>query len=291
MKKLTITSAVLSYIAHQTQKINLPKPFGINQKTVNSYYARAIHFREFFENNKIENITDITISNAQHLYIYLLNKKLEVSTANKIIKLLKTILEYCSTHLNILCNTLRGFKLSENRKPIKYLTETQLNDLISLQHANSHILTVDLFTIQCLTGFSYCDLMNFKKEWIIKHSSGKEFIKYKRSKTESSIAIIPLTDKLSQVLKKYDYQIPKLSNAKYNKHLKSISTLINFDQNLTTHIGRKTCGCIMLNNGYSIEYVSKILGHSSISTTQKYYTEIIEERMILEDNYLQKKTA
>ncbi len=46
--------------------------------------------------------------------------------------------------------------------------------------------------------------------------------------------------------------------------------------------GRKTFGTIALNQGYSIESVSRMLGHTDIKTTQKHYAVIFKKRIIEE---------
>ena len=83
---------------------------------------------------------------------------------------------------------------------------------------------------------------------------------------------IPLNEKAIKLLKYYKFKLPKLSNQKYNAYLKEIGKLAGVNKiKLTSHVGRKTCGQLLLDFGYSIEAVSRILGHSDIKTTQMYY--------------------
>jgi site-specific recombinase XerD len=61
------------------------------------------------------------------------------------------------------------------------------------------------------------------------------------------------------------------SNQKYNVYLKEIMNICNIDINLTTHTARHTFATtIALDNGISMETVSKILGHSNTKITQHY---------------------
>jgi site-specific recombinase XerD len=65
--------------------------------------------------------------------------------------------------------------------------------------------------------------------------------------------------------------LPVLSNQKMNAYLKEIADLSGITKNLTTHLARHTFATtVTLNNGASIESVSRMLGHSDIKTTQIY---------------------
>ena len=49
-------------------------------------------------------------------------------------------------------------------------------------------------------------------------------------------------------------------------------------QGANCHSLRKTFGCILLQNNIADLYtVSKLLGHSSIKTTERYYVDLIDE--------------
>ena len=72
---------------------------------------------------------------------------------------------------------------------------------------------------------------------------------------------------------------PKISNQKLNSYLKEIADVCGIKKNLTFHIARHTFATtITLSNGMPIETVSKLLGHSRISTTQ-IYAKVIERKV------------
>ena len=61
------------------------------------------------------------------------------------------------------------------------------------------------------------------------------------------------------------------SNTAYaNKNLKEIAVLAEIDKNLSMHVSRHTWATRALRKGIRIENVSKLLGHTSIKTTQVY---------------------
>ncbi|MNI14023.1 Tyrosine recombinase XerD [compost metagenome] len=64
--------------------------------------------------------------------------------------------------------------------------------------------------------------------------------------------------------------LPILSNTNYNGYLKEIGAICGIQRELNTHLARHTFADIMLNLGMPLEDVSKMLGHKSIRTTQRY---------------------
>lgn len=64
-----------------------------------------------------------------------------------------------------------------------------------------------------------------------------------------------------------------------NGYLKEIADLCGISKKLTFHIARHTFATtVTLSNGVPIESVSKMLGHTSIRTTQ-IYAKVIEHKL------------
>lgn len=73
--------------------------------------------------------------------------------------------------------------------------------------------------------------------------------------------------------------MPTLSNQKLNSYLKEIADICEISKPLTFHIARHTFATtITLTNGVPIETVSKLLGHTKLSTTQ-IYAKVIESKL------------
>lgn len=78
-------------------------------------------------------------------------------------------------------------------------------------------------------------------------------------------------DKVMDILRRYDYKLPVISNQKYNSYLKVLGAFCNVNKRLTSYVARHTFATtIALANGVRIEVISKMLGHTNIRTTQLY---------------------
>ena len=136
----------------------------------------------------------------------------------------------------------------------------------------------DLFLVQCYSGLAYADLMNLSTSKI-EDVDGVMTLSGERVKTHEPYftAVLPA---LKAILEKYNYKLPKLTQQPYNLRLKILADAVGIDKPLASHWGRRTCGMLMLNKGYPIEIVAKVLGHSDIRTTQKAYAQILNKTVV-----------
>ncbi len=172
----------------------------------------------------------------------------------------------------------RNFKLRYIRNERDYLTEREL-DLIE----GTSFMTVglnrvkDVFLFSCYTGLSYIDIKELHPNQILIGIDGNQMIHTKRAKTNESVKI-PLLPRAKEILDKYREEmeltskpLPVYSNQKTNKNLKEIAKACGIHKNITFHVARHTFATtVTLSNGVPIETVSKLLGHTKLSTTQIY---------------------
>lgn len=155
----------------------------------------------------------------------------------------------------------------------------------------------DLFVFSCYTGLAYSDVMELKPSNVTIGLDGKNWITTSRKKTDMPVRI-PLLTKALDIIKKYENHpavkadgslLPGISNQKLNSYLKEIADLCKVDKNLTFHLARHTFATtITLTNGVPIETVSKLLGHSSIRTTQ-IYAKVVEKKVSEDMEILRQK--
>lgn len=169
-----------------------------------------------------------------------------------------------------------------------FLDRDELDTVAGLSISKSSLRLVrDVFIFSCYTGLSYIEIKNLKRSDIVTGIDGEQWIMVRRQKTKTPVKL-PLLDEANAILEKYsDYPteknhyslLPVFSNQKINKYLKEIAKLCNIEKNLTFHVARHTFATtIALLNDVPIETVSKILGHTKLSTTQKY-ARVIEKKI------------
>lgn len=104
---------------------------------------------------------------------------------------------------------------------------------------------------------------------------GRQWIIINRQKTNVQ-SNIPLMEIPQLIIDKYKGKtkdnrlLPVLSNQKINAYLKEIADLSGVKKRLSYHLARHTFAMMSLSKGVPIESVSKMLGHTSIKTTQLY---------------------
>lgn len=164
--------------------------------------------------------------------------------------------------------------------PITFLTEQEIESITDNPLLAGHLERVaDAFLLQCFTGLAYCDLKRFEPAKHITQLKGRYVIQYCRQKGDAFFTI-PVLPQIDRLLKKYNDQVPVISNQKMNAYLKTIAKTVGIYKRLTTHVGRKTAGTYLLNNDVPLEVVSKILGHASVKTTEKVYAFLLQDTIL-----------
>ena len=147
-------------------------------------------------------------------------------------------------------------------------TEEQFNDIKRLDLSTPHLQAArDLFLFQCYTGLAYSDLASFDYANCVE-KDGKMFYHAKRTKTDTDF-VFQLLYPAVEILEKYDFSLPKISNQKYNDYLKVIGQMVGVDR-LHSHMGRATAATLFLSKGMSINIVARVLGHTTLRQTTRY---------------------
>lgn len=197
------------------------------------------------------------------------DKKYKGSTAYGYISRLKSFFLFAINDGKISSNPFNGIRLKKVVVPVDALS---VEDVKKIENTHFDIESTervkDCFLFQCYTGLSYIDMKMLKREDICTNDNGDRFIKKCRCKTGVEF-IVPLLPKAIEILERYDYCLPVISNQKMNIHLHTIGDIC-IGRKIHTHIGRHTAATMLLNSGVSVEVVAKVLGHSKIIQTQHY---------------------
>ena len=153
--------------------------------------------------------------------------------------------------------------------------------ILRLQHAK------DMFVFSCYTGLAYIDVYELTPKNLSLGIDGGYWINTTRHKTDIPVRV-PLLPPAMAIIEKYKNNprvlesgrlLPVYANQLLNNYLKEIADFCGIDKPLTFHIARHTFATtVTLTNGVPIETVSKLLGHTSIKTTQ-IYAKVIEQKV------------
>lgn len=229
------------------------------------------------ETGKPSSIKSITPSFVEG-YMSWLSSSLKSSTVNKEMKMFKKILAFAVREGYITANPFH-ITLKEDKLEYHPLTEEQIKMIIDTPIENERIGAVrDLFIFQCYTGLSYIDMATFTKEDIFNGVIIKN-----RKKTDVK-SVIPILPPVQDILDKYGYQLPIISNQKYNSYLKVLGDTCGTPMILHSHLARHTYATLLLNKGVDMKTVSRTMGHSNSKITEKIYAEMRNQTVV--DNIL-----
>lgn len=180
------------------------------------------------------------------------------------------------------------YKLKMQKVNREQLSDKELADLEEKNLTIERLAMVrDMFVFCCYTGLSYVDVMSLTPSHIVAGSDGERWIRTCREKTLIPVNV-PLLPQALKILDKYKTNIramsdgtvfPIISNQKVNSYLKELADICGISKNVTFHIARHTFATtVTLSNGVPIETVSKILGHTKITTTQ-IYAKVVEKKL------------
>lgn len=243
------------------------------RETTRKAHRKLIGSLEDF--GKIVYFSDLVKRNIVEYDDYLHRKGLRQTSIYSYHKLLKTYIHDAMSHELLASDPYAGlsFKRGESENG-RYLTEDEFYKIRDTELPTKSLEKVrDLFVVQCLTGLAYSDLMDFDFSKITEED-GVCFLSDKRNKTGVEYCAVFLPDTMS-IVEKYDGKLPKFTNQQYNMRLKLVAEYAGVHKEVASHWGRRTCGMLLLNKGVSMETVSKVLGHSSIRTTESVYAKML----------------
>lgn len=133
--------------------------------------------------------------------------------------------------------------------------------------------TLRYFLAACYCGLRHSDIKTLKKADIQGNFIVKELQKGRLSRKKT--VRIPIRKKLLSLLELNSksglaFENPVMENSQSNIYLKAIMKIAGIDKHITFHAARHTFAIISLLLGIKIEVVSDILGHSELTTTQRY---------------------
>ena len=253
------------------------KDVGLITQAIYVKYRCTIRYcKEAMQTDKM--LSDLTTSDVEDIYKYML-RKMSNNSAICYMRKLKTILIYAIREGYISTNPIT-FKFHKDKVEKEPLTLEEVRRIRTVKLGSKRIENIrDLFILQCYTGLAFRDMSCLSEKDIKIDKDGKEWIVKERIKTGIT-ALIPILPVVKEILVKYNYHLPTLTNQKYNSYLKEIQDVCGITKTLHSHLARHTCGTLLLNAGVDMLTVSKVLGHSSTKTTEAVYAKLLPETIM-----------
>ncbi len=269
-----------SYLERRRELIGID----ILQATWNKFFYVKKDLMQFIRTNYKK--SDIMISKLDTKFIndfefYLKTRKNKKQiTVNKNLQRFKSVVKSAVSENVLEVYPYSFHRLRKVKTQVLYLSRGELLKIEKHAFGQARLAQVrDMFVFCCYTGLGYQEMATLKKENLVEAFDGYIWIKITRKKTGIVISV-PLLPKAEEVLQKYEYELPVISNQRFNSYLKEIAAIVGLQIKLTHHIARKTFATtILLYNDVPMEVVSELLGHSKLSITQEHYAKVVQRKI------------
>ena len=154
----------------------------------------------------------------------------------------------------------------KERRP---LSEMELKKMREIELPQREARVRDLFIFAAYTGLAFCDTQDFDFFTMTEQIDDLFYIDGSRLKTGTNF-FTPILPPAMEVLKKYNFKLPKISNQKANDSLHMIEVRMGLNKPVTFHVARHSFATLSLSHDIPIEKVARMLGHKDVKTTQIY---------------------
>ena len=244
----------------------------LSKNSLNNYLVDLDQF--FFDQDSNSSNINIKIKT----YIAQLRKRnLKTSSVNRKISTLKNYLKFLHTEKIIDQIDFQEFEsLSSVKKIPKAISKSQMEqifeDLKKSKQTNAELYILILKLIY-LSGLRISEALNLK--WSdINHQDNSIYVYGKGSKERKVFIINDYLVQLKNLEKNNQFVFTinkkKISTRSVNKFLQNCYDNSLIKNKLSSHIFRHSFATTMLENNADIRHIQKLLGHSSISTTEIY---------------------
>ena len=229
---------------------------------------------------------DITYTFLKDFEVYLREKGNGVNTIAKHLRQLRTLVNEAINrgYIHVDAYPFRKFKIRQERGRHEFLTPDELRRLENLKVDDCRLRHVqDAFLFCCYVGLRFSDFCRLTPANFIK-VNGKRWLHFKSIKTgiELRLPLHLLFDgKALAILERYDIsEFSNLgSNCETNKALVLITGMARIKKHVTYHTARHTCATLLIHQGVPITTVQKLLGHTSVKTTE-IYSEVLSNTIV-----------
>lgn len=269
-------------------------------RTKKTYYKHTIarthvaNFIKYYYKRNDFGMNELTEDFMNQYCIYLRNEVgVQQSTVKLYCETLKSIVTHAHKNGLIPRDPFADCCISGGKKEREFLTEEEVRTLMSHRFDDPAMTVVrDLFVFGCLTGISFSDIKNLTTDNLVT-INGNLWVSSVRQKTKIPFHV-KLMESACKIINRYEpFRRGKrlfhvYRNGWTNILLKKIAAKCGITKNLTFHMSRHSYAVMAISNGMPIESVSKVLGHTKITTTQ-HYAKITTEKLDKDFSVLESK--
>ena len=238
---------------------------------------------------------DITYTFLKDFEVYLREKGNGINTVAKHLRQLRTLVNEAINqgYIHADAYPFRKFKIKQEKGRHEFLTPDELKKLENLEVSDRKLRHVlDAFLFCCYVGLRFSDFCQLKQSNFIK-VNGKKWLHFKSVKTGIELRLplhLLFEGKALYILDRYNIaEFASLgSNSEVNKCLAQISEMARIKKHVTYHTARHTCATLLIHQGVPITTVQKLLGHTSVKTTE-IYSEILSNTIVKDLRAIKRK--
>ena len=229
---------------------------------------------------------DITYSFLKDFESYLREKGNGVNTVAKHLRQLRTLVNEAINqgYIHADAYPFRKFKIKQEKGRHEFLTPDELRKLENLEvndRKMRHVL--DAFLFCCYVGLRFSDFCQLAPDNFIR-VNGKRWLHFKSIKTGIELRLplhLLFEGKALGILERYNIEeFASLGcNSDVNKYLTQIAGMARIKKHITYHTARHTCATLLIHQGVPITTVQKLLGHTSVKTTE-IYSEVLSSTIL-----------
>lgn len=229
---------------------------------------------------------DITYTFLKDFEVYLREKGNGVNTVAKHLRQLRTLVNEAINqgYIHADAYPFRKFKIKQEKGRHEFLTPDELRKLENLEVSDKKLRHVlDAFLFCCYAGLRFSDFCQLTPANFIR-VNGNKWLHFKSIKTGIELRLplhLLFEGKALSILDRYDItEFANLgSNCDTNKALAVITSMARIKKHVTYHTARHTCATLLVHQGVPITTVQKLLGHTSVKTTE-IYSEILSNTIV-----------
>lgn len=239
---------------------------------------------------------DLTYTFLRDFEQHLREKGNAVNTIAKHMRQLRTLINEAINqgYMHADAYPFRKYKIKQEKGKHEFLTPDELKKLETVEveeKSMRHVL--DAFLFCCYTGLRFSDFCQLTPDNFIK-INGKRWLYFKSVKTEVEVRLplhLLFEGKALAVLDRYPdvgsfASLP--CNSEVNKLLRRLTSLADIRKHVTYHTARHTCATLLVHDGVAITTVQRLLGHTSVKTTQ-IYSEVLSSTIVRDLTNVRKK--